>query len=906
MTYQECVVRQTGQLAAALIVEGMPFMFTTNDESWALYNRDAGVNFPVQLSGALQEEGLSWLYEIDYKHGDLKMPGMTFVLQDLDFSDTTGVHTLRLTYLMGGPQAAVRSEIAATIATGDTEITLNAAPMGEMSDDTAWTATGYAYSDREAFRYTGKDAGANQLTGVVHGVFYSEPEEHTYTAPDPNARRPSLGTVPVISDRPISWYGRRVKLLIAEILSDGTMSQATEVWGGVVRGDVEPDETMLRWKVPCTSRWDLLNTEILADQPTCIPRGFNFAELVAAGTPLLWFAQEVATGAWTSGSFNLADADGLYGAAEDVLADLTSAFNASLVAAGVTDQFRFYVEGGYVKWKQGLPEAGDGAYTVQLQMRDQHRALADSFFDGALALQMPHNADEVYSSAALAPDYSFQLYFDRTTRISVDDTTGFVAIRPGIDAGAQGDGYRVESWVVIGDAWARLEEVDAGGNALVVRAYIFESGAENLPVLIRGKAQVTVKQALVVSGQLWDYWRYGFIENTLVPTAWKGGIRSSDFDWDGMALHLNGDIDERFRIITGPTNFRTLFLQDLGFSGLVPAVGVNAKISARLASAPHLAASVGAINDYAEKAGEPVTYSPVVDAIFSRFSVKHTPTWRNLTEPFEFSIVSGTVRQAYGQAQARTLTIDGLFNFTLDVVSTRVYWLGQQFLEWFGNPNAMAGIPCTLRAALVLPGDTVELSHWALPNPDTGERGVSNVVARVVSVRVAPLANSVHVVVMWKLTGRHGGIAPAARIIDYDDLGAGTEPQRYRLRFDPGLYVDHSPPGADGGIYDTDDEGAWFATLPLAKVELRSLDDATPLRGSLTLTSSPFDGADGLYVDSAIPGAVAALIAGGGEVVLTLDEYATAAQTADAQVYCHVCDEDDFLIQDGDLGFKAG
>jgi len=177
---------------------------------------------------------------------------------------------------------------------------------------------------------------------------------------------------------------------------------------------------------------------------------------------------------------------------------------------------------------------------------------------------------------------------------------------------------------------------------------------------------------------------------------------------------------------------------------------------------------------------------------------------------------------------------------------------------------------------LLLPMDTVELTHPTMPDYTAGRRGIDSVIATVVGIKVSPFSAQTTVKCFYRTdTSTRGRWGPAARITAYTNDGAGAGALRHRLTVDPGYYSD-TP------------EGNFFKTG--MKVRYWEWNDSSsPRNQGLTITA---DGTDTSIYVSATP----TYTITGGTWIIVLDNYETTDQTDEAKDYAFICDEDDGLI----------
>ncbi len=875
MTWPDIISRGHGHAVAGLFVEGIARYFTNTMDLWTTLPAPFNVRSPTQLPGSLDKEGLKYSFACDVKQGSLRMPDVTFHLKDVN--DTTGAR-FAISALMTGMGAASFSELTATLTAANvTSISLKDTP------DTPFTAPGVAYVNLEAMSFG--SATATAATTLVRGLYGSKAITHTYD-PDPTAARPDGGLVPEVTDRPVSWYGRRVWLAIAERNVSGTIDTPQIVWKGRLKGDLSLAADGLTWELPAESIWDAQDTQILAPAPATHINGIRLTDAVSF---LLFSAGNGAILTIPAATYT---ADGLLQVMQELIQAQIDVF-----ATGENHQFA--AEDGAIVSRQVEPAGVGTQYAIEFF---DNNAISDkmvrAFFglgdDGGAGddISLSHDSTAPKVIARL-PRAVYRISTGGATTLPVEDSSLFQAFE---DQDYDEEWFHVASAVMIGDSAYRLTAV--GADTLTVEPFLVTLGFEDR-VEYESDPPTEVREGIWLEGSLWKYLKDGFVENTSVPAEWKGGVQTEDFDWTDMQANVNGGgSTSRDRLIIKPTSFKDILLEDMAWSGLVPTI-VDGLISCRVmqkASAARVAVALDndahvsqKIHSFQRSVGN------VVNQIVWNMVRENTRPWRGAEAlAYSFTLITNerTSQQRYGgQVTSRKIEGSGIRGLSGNALAEICAGLAIDYFQLAARDYPVITVEETVIAAGLQLMDSVYLSHWVTPNPDApNERGVENALCLVTGLTIAPLTGAVEVELIYITDAdRAGGIAPAARVLDYvvdAAIGAGY------FTVDTLRYSDVA-------------EGLWFPAN--AKVELRQWDyDAGgPAAESLTLYSTPSNAAgDRIYtttVPANDPGTA------GGTWVLTLNEYDTAAQVATAKLYIHIADETTGLIgTSGELGFKPG
>lgn len=899
MSWRSVYEAQHGSIAALFVVEGLPYCFATGAESFDDINSVAGAQYPVQIDGALSKEGLEWTHEVDFKNCELKSSGITFKLLDVDYQPGgvgTAITKWKVTELMAGREAAIDYSLGADVAAGAAVVQLNTIA--------GLAASGDVYLNLETIHYTGTAGGPPRLTGCTKGYYYSADESHEYE-PTPGGapggdEEPQAALVPRVGTRPVSWIGRRCRLYLAEILPTGALANANLVWRGRVMTDIQLAADGASWEVHAQSAIDAQNTQIPAVTPSTSLRG-----ILLDDANLDWYATEVATGIITSGSVTLPATT--YVTMDQLCADLTDQINTALAATAVSTRYDVAVEGGVVVFRQIIPEFAAGAYRVRLRLwgRILSGLLTDDW-SGNTSMELPPNGQPDYGPRAASAAARVTLADGGTVRVS--NASRFVAID------SVGDGYDVKSVVVIGDRNFWLRAVNSGTRTLTIqpaRALVGEDGIEVSHIVeYVGDRPLEVKEGLMLFGRAMTYWRDGFLDNSAVPTEWKGGLRSSDFDWTEMADIIDGGASSlRYRFLLEPQSFRDLLLEDMRWSGLVPSVstGTGALISARKLRAPTLRAAVATVDSRFWRSGEIPQPRRSQGLIVNDVTVINA--WQSFTATAEkspawtYRIPCRESIALYGMVQKIEIKTSGSHMVSPEEVGEHAYALAQQYFSVFGFEHWLVTQPCTIRAAGIRPGEVVGYAHWVAPNGLT--RGIDEdtpVMALVTAVHVAPFQAKCDLGLFWLVDGtRRSGFHLAARITAKTDRGAGTEPNRYALTFVPQTYTTEAPPGSADGV--AANEGPWFDLFASTIWVLEEWDDdSAPATESVTLSTDPYNVAVGNFIFvTAMPASDPTV----GTWILRPPAYGAGPTTALQREFLHIASEaSGGLFSNGAAGFK--
>lgn len=898
MTWADVVARGFGGFEFALVIEGCPYMPTTGNSSFSTLSDDLGANFPTQLYDTLDRNSVSWLYKTDLRHGTPQMGSSTFVLKDR----MRGTSQHFLSSLMLGSARANTSNLRATCTAGAVQI--------EVDSTAGWAVPppdGYFWLDQEACRYTGLLAGPPRFQ-CVRGVFYSRAISHTYAAPDRDNLDADFGIEPILYSVFPSWIGRRVRLYVAEHLPDGTLSSPTSVWRGKVKTAPDPVDDTTAWSVTCEHLWDAQDVKI----PTVLNRGATTLRGFDIVKPKIRWISTVIGGVWaapTDIEFTLSGT--AFESVEDLVNLISVELNASLATNGITDSYLIRVgEGGHVEWLQVAPA---GAGTGELRVR---------YYDDVIKAVLGHNFEIVFPTSGAADPVQgpvtsavsiVTIHTGELTTVDVASVAGFPT-----PFDEEGDRYHLRSTVRIEDTVLQLWGVNDPPPSIDVQALIDQPAvgeaqvpSSTLTFAAGANDQISIVPGVRVEGNFVRAWK-AFIESTNVPEEWRVGLATQDWDWDEMeTFNLGGAGFDVCHDLFDAESFRKLFLSDMRMAGMLPAIGSFGRLSIRPLAVPAYSISLGNVDDYVTHLKSLPKLTPTKDRVVTAvdFEMERRSHFGEPLEPWKLPVPHvGLMRRHEVQ---NTVTIKskksgglsgwGIFeNYASHVVS-----LASKYFVIFGGEAQVGPVPCGLRAARLLPGDVVQLSHKVVLDPLTGTRGIVNGLALITSVRVQPFISAVVLEVYMPADGaRRAGWAPAARVTDYVDNGGGAGDARHELVLAVGNYSDnltagilpcsHSPAAMTEGHYFLDGH----------RITLRQWDDDTaPLSDDLVVSPAEHNAAGTSVYVTAAPANDPGVI--GGTWIIHFNAYTTAGQIPSAQAYVHACDETTGEIgASGHKGFK--
>lgn len=896
MAWDDIVERGRGFLEFGLLISGIGKIFHSGGD-WDDPTTIAGITGDLEPMAFLNVENLEESLEIDPKEWDLKAANLTFELVDARADDGTQ-HAL--TPLFGRKIGGVNStRLASTLTASGTVI--------EVDDASGFTAPFDAFRGQETIGVDTIDLGAtpDELQDLTRGKYGSVAQEHV-RALDPGRVRAEGEFRPLISDGPISLHGRYVFLYAREARPDGTFDPVkglpTLRYIGRIMGSVECDGPV--WRIPTESVWTAIDSMIPSRD-----RGAQLTEIAFGRDQVIEY---------TVNSSGFSDFVTLssrrYTGPAALVAEFLNAINVSLIAAA-EDFTIVAVPGaapfGLGEWSWRLID--DLGAVERLDLR---------FATGELARALGFN-DEIRGARVRGGETIYSVYTDDfgagidvitapiqagvmpsgdvgEVAVGVSDAIQFSAVELiKDDEGDDDPSYDVRTFVLFGATAYQLLDVDVGTNTLTVRPYsdFGELAAVSDPrdIQYAGEPPVEVRQFLRLSSdKWWAPWK-ALLESTTVSREFKGYTRGDLFDWDGIAAadSLVAQMPMR-RWLFERVSLRDVLVEDMRIRGLLPTIR-DGKVSCVPLQAPGELASTFVVDEDIVLAEELLLSTYSKERIINGLEYRWRWNWQ--TGVFEPPTV--LQQDVDSQQDNEIVNIEPVENKGLNWQSVEdaeaIVATAKNFLSIFGQDYAVIEVPVTIGAGNIVPGDVIALTDESVPDPESGERGVTSFVCLVLGVKRKPYAAKGMLTVLAITDGRRrSGWAPAARIASYVDNGAPAGDARHELTLTTGLYA----PATEAA----NTEGTYFNAG--MKVELRQRDTTSATVESNTISPTGHNAAGTSVYLTAAPGAGMLVIIAAGRAYITLDDYTTASQTAEAKTYLHTCDEDDGLILDTDEGFS--
>jgi hypothetical protein len=880
VTWSDVIARSGGSISAALVIEGMPFLPTSGSARFSTLNDDAGPEFPVQLYGALVTDGLAWTYAADIRNGDPAMSGICFQILDLP---------------MGDIQHYVTSWMSCSARAASTPLTSSAtaADVHVHIDSTAIIGTpAPIWIDQEAIWAAAHAHVPEQFTNLTRGIYFSRAVPHECEPYDEDDRLNDQGLEPLVYNMVPSWIGRRVRLYIAEILPNGQLDTPDRVWNGRIKTAPRLLDDGVTWAVDCEHLWDAQDTKIMSTATArTVSRLINLGDLPQIG----WMANDLVgdgAGVMNPRSGVVTMATTIFDSLEALVAAMQSEIEAEFLtdAAGVPpvtfaigassgfDRVEMHCEGGTGDWALSLWSPNP---TIKQVLGGDH-------------VGIPRDGSTVLGAFAegFSPAATIFLPIGVRTWIDVDSVADFVAFN------SEGSDYQIRSLVSVGGVPCYLIDVDAVNVRLQVEPIVIEessSGSFEAPSIdVAAGERCEIVAGLMLLGRIPTIW-YQFMVNASVPEQWRMGLSSADYDWSDILLWDSGGISlSRCHILLEPTSWRDLLLDDMRFAGLIPTISpTNGLLSVRPLSAPTYDVTLGSLDTTCHDADSGLpTLTPSADRIVTGVNFIAEAIWQNgrvLADTWKAPVINRTLQQQFGLSNVIEIAAKSLWGEDPEEFASWCSALASVYFQIFGAEALTGTYPCTIRAAGVLPGDVVTLSHPTAPDPRTGTRGVTNLLAVVTSIRVSPWTAACEINLYASLGARRSGWAPSARCTDYVDNGAGAGDEQHALVLGP------------MNLYSADNEGLYF--LAGMQIHLSQWDVDAPVNELLSISPAGHNAAGTtVYVTAAPvsdPGAL------GGTWIIYLAPYDTAGQTVAAKAYVHCADSvDNEIGATTDLGFK--
>lgn len=896
MTLATVMANRRGALEYCLALEGIQKTFSTN-AAGAWTGLPTGV---TTLFGTLRRQELRYSQRVTPATAELQASGMTFRL--VDGFDASG-NPFAISALLTGLQAATTTRLTATLATGG--------GPALVESTTGFASSGDIYCELETIGYATK-GGAQFDAALTRGKYGSKEVVHTYDATDANDVRADFGLVPEVTDRPVSWYGRRASLYVAEYQANGVLSTAELVWKGRLTGELTAEG--MEWIVPAESLWDALNTEILAGQAQSVVKGILLLNNVTVDLEMV----NIDGGASNEGTITISA--GKYQSAQHFYAHVTEQINAAIIAfAGPTERYEIMADAGIMYARQTAP-AGAATYETLLYFPETPDSADGAVVAAALnatmalgaehfqrrpgllvtGLALPHfaAADGHFFDMGPAPMAVVALGNHEFDRIPLESATNFSAWYDDQNS------YLSASVVTIaGDPYI-LAAVTPADDTIDVYQFTDRHQHLELRVLVQPETEppLIVRHGVWLRGTMPTLWRDGFIDNASVPLAMRAGLDSADIDWTDISARVTGGpMDERDRLLTEPVSFRELLQEDFRWSGLVPILS-GGKVTARRIGNTGLVRDDGSawvtVDSDIIRKGDTATLefgqSRVINRMeFSAVREAGRPGGPDGAPSFDVEV---TINERQSQGRYRLinsskLECTGVATMTEQDISAGAYGIASSVFALAARDYPLARVGCTGVVYSTLPMDCVYLTHWLLPSHMTANaRGLTAALCLVLGVDVDLGGYSVDLSLLLLTDGaRRSGFAPAAEVASYTDNGAGAGAQQYQLTLTT-------------LVYSATAEGNFFTVGDKVVMRQWDVDAITVATEAFTVTAVA---AGSVYIDAAPTAGMQAEIAN--TVILTLNLYDTASQTSAAKKYLHVADDADNLLgTSSDLGFVMG
>lgn len=888
-----------------LLVEGVPDYWSTCFLAWDFGSLPADMPTPggALRSGLLNRESLRASQRVDPASGELSQGDMIFEL--LDGEDSDGA-IYSVSALMSRRAAAVQAHLAADLAAGAASMTL---------DSTAgFVAPGVAHIELEAVAFTGIAAGPPRLTGLTRGLYGSVDRAHEYEAPNAAITTADYGQIPLVTDRLVSWYGRRCWLYFAEYLEDGTLDSAEVVWRGVLTSELRATSKMT-WSLPAEGIWSAQSVELLGSQPQSVVKGIYLSE-----NTVVRFWMNEAWGGDNVGDSSFTLTAGRY-TVDGFCAHFTEQLNAELDSIALSDcRWSLYVQDGLLfaakPISDGVTPLTCTVYVLEadpLGVPQGDIVIVAAVLGltptpqggGGTSLEFPEGGIGGHYLGLRAPESVFvSIQGAGDFEVPVEDAAVFADF---LDEDVVND-WLVQSVVTIDGQPYMLIAVTAASHRITCRLFADRvDAASTIVVQYVGDAALQVKQGVWFKGQMPLVWRDAFLDNANVPERMKLGADSRDFDWDDLdAQFPGGAMDRRDRLITGPVAFKNLIVEDFRFSGMAPVIGLDGRITARPINSSNLVRDDGSalleVDEDIDSATDRPETVRSAKRVVNRLEV-HVVREHGRPGGLEVGdsaidltilVNEKTSQAAYRSVRGSSFEFSGTSSVDPVEIAGHIYGVAASLFSLLAqDADTMRLGPLNGLAYGTLLLDTILVSHWMPPDPtNAGERGLASLPAVVLGMEMDYARGELHLDVQLVTDGgQRSGFAPAADINTYANHGGGTEPRRYEISLTTGQYC----PAAV-------EEGTFFHVGDKVVIRQWDVDAITVADESFTLTAVD---PDALFLDAAPSAGMQAEIAAG-RANVTFDLFDTASQNALAKLYLHVADDADNLLgTSGVLGFRV-
>lgn len=861
-----------GYFEYALLIHGLRYLFVTGGV-WNNPETLAGIVGDLVVLHVLDMDEWTEELEIDPKGWDLKASNHEFVLKDGSGLAANDRSTFALTGIFG---RRLRPDTTTTIL----ETISSTSASVKVADASIFTAPFDAYRGLETIGVDTIDVGAtpDELQDLTRGKYGSEAQEHVYSL-DPGGIRPEGDLIPTISDGPRSLHGRWVTLYEVHVDRDGNRLSEPEVrYYGRIMGNVDcQGET---WTIPTENAWTALDSKIPSKMRSSQLREIAFSR----DLEVTW---QVNSSAVTD---SITITTRRWNSAGELVAAVVAAINASIRAAAETVSLVFLPaalgDGGgqYQWWCQ--EDGGDPAEILILVFNTPELETALGFSDeDRVAGSIGYRISSIDGFAARITSVPvvagvFQQSPVDPITVGCDDAIVYDAF----SLVSEADGYDVRSFLVIGAIAFRLISVDAGTNELTITPFGDVLGAawapdeRTTPIQYWGDPPLEIREHVRLQGVWHKCWK-ALIESTTIRPDFKGYVRSSMIDWDGIAA-ASDVLPECRRFIIEPESFRAMLLEDFAIRGILPTIR-DGKISGIALRGPTLLGGAFVVDeDYVlENAMLRSTYSE--DRVVNGLEINWRWDWLSQSfQPPAFLENNADSQQDLGIVNVASREAKGLAIMSETDAANAIRPTVVEFLRLFGADFAIIDVPVTFGAASVIPGDDTLLTDESVPDEAIGERGVTLKPGLVLGTKMTTLkddgtgARGTLRVLIVDDGLRRSGFAPSARIASFVDNGAPAGDNRYELVIDDGFYSDVN-------------EATFF--LANYRVELQERD-ATASSAESRICSATGNNGTSVFLTAA-PSAGMQVVIAAGKGLIVLDDFTTAGAVASQLLYYHVADE---------------
>lgn len=874
--------RGEGAFVYAIQVEGLPELWTSHPT--VPFDTTGMPTGLTQIRGALRTEGIKWGHVSDPKTGDLKMVDNVFRLVDVEDANGT-IH--KVTDLLRGIEGVIATEGRETLSAADVV-------AYDVEDTAAFPASGDIYVDLETMEHDAKTGAPASFDTLTRAKYGSRAVPHVYDGTD-DGDRAEGPLIPFVTDRPISWYGRRVTLWIAELRYSSTAgafitSAPDEKYVGRILDNYGLEG--MEWTIPTEPVWTIIDAQIPSDMAQAALRGINFD-----GPMTIDWEITSGAGAGSSGTAELG-VDGIsitpaFTTMDQFFWSVEEAINASIRAAGP-----LHFEQVRVNEKGGLAEIVRSHDVHNLLLTFNNFAMRWIFGGRQLAVTRgPTPEPNGFGPPGIGLATGLLYYQDPFApfEIKVSNTGVFsqFVVEPA-------EGGELRSVIRIADAVLYLDSIV---DATTIRVHAFRAGEvlgprEVGPGIYSGpnEAPFTVTEGLYMQGDFAVLWE-AFVQSTTIPATFRSYLHDDDFDWDEIKAARVGEASRRKRILFTPRSFRDLLKEDLIWAGCYPTITAGAtKVSARPMQSPNEADVQLVVDGSVLIRNELPTFRRGTGRSITLLEFRGGFSWEDekFTEDQPLTIAQRSAQQAYGiPAHKKEIKNSGIEDFDPMEWRETMQPIANAYFNLFARDNPfISRTRCNVAAANLVAGDTIELTHWWIPDMGIGSRGITGELCLVLGNEITLVKGRVQctLTLLWLAGARHSGYAPCALVTGHTLI----PPSDLTL--------------ATGQFATVQNEGLYFTVGD--KVRVQQIDDFTPIADETFEVASI--NADGtvMGLDGNLSAPMIALITGSPattDVWIIHDDYDTAGATDGQQKWVHVADDADRLIgTSGDPGFRPG